>query len=235
LSRPGNTGSTVTSIREKEEIPDPQPRSDDGQPVLTVQQVSDAWENVIKRTRQKTSPAMLSMLRPCKIIGVERRSGQTVVVVQFDKEGHYNYLKANERYKFLEWALTTEFQIPCVVRLVPPGQSVLLPSVADPVSYSTSVAPAIAPQQSAFLERPVSPLSPIEHTTGAQNSLSRISQTVYEDSLPDAASLTGTGFVKENISVVEPQDTIEQKVHRDPVVQEVIKTFSARIIEVRPK
>jgi hypothetical protein len=41
--------------------------------------------------------------------------------------------------------------------------------------------------------------------------------------------------VKENINVVQPQETIEQKVRRDPVVQEVIKTFTARIVDVRPK
>ncbi len=91
--------------------------------ILTLQQVRDAWESVIKRTKQKTSPAMLSMLRPCKIIGIERRTGQIVVVVQFDKEGHYNYLKANERYKLLEWALTTEFGQQCKVRLVRPQSS----------------------------------------------------------------------------------------------------------------
>ena len=91
--------------------------------ILTVQQVSDAWESVIKRTRQKTSPAMLAMLRPCKIIGIESREGQIVVVVQFDKEGHYNYLKAIERYKFLEWSLTIEFGQQCKVRLVRPNSS----------------------------------------------------------------------------------------------------------------
>jgi len=234
-TRQGSEDSTVSPIREKEEIPGPQTQSDGSKPVLTVQQISDAWENVIKRTRQKTSPAMLSMLRPCKIIGIESRAGQTVVVVQFDKEGHYNYLKANERYKFLEWALTTEFQTPCFVRLVPPGQVYSSVPIPDPVSYSTSVAPASALQQSAYLERPVAPIYPTEDIQDAQKPFSTMSQDLFESSPSDAASLTRTGIVKENTSVVQPPDTIEQKVHRDPVVQEVIKTFSARIVEFRPK
>lgn len=234
-NRQESSGSTSSLNRDKEEISAPQTQSDGSKPVLAVQQVSDAWESVIKRTRQKTSPAMLAMLRPCKIIGIESRAGQTVVVVQFDKEGHYNYLKANERYKFLEWALTTEFQTPCFVRLVPPGQSVLPPPVSDPMSYSTSVAPAMASQQSAYLERPVSLPHPTEEIPDAQKPLSRMSQALYETSPSDAASLTRTGIVKENISIALPQDTIDQKVRRDPVVQEVIKTFSARIVEVRPK
>lgn len=234
-SRQGNTGSTASPMREREEIPEPQAQSDGSKPVLTVQQVSDAWESVIKRTRQKTSPAMLSMLRPCKIIGIESRAGQTVVVVQFDKEGHYNYLKANERYKFLEWALTTEFQAPCSVRLVPPGQPYSSVPIPDSVSYSTSVAPAIASQQSAYLERPVALPYPTEDIKDEQQPFSTMSEAAYEDNPSDTASLTRTGVVKENISVVQQQDTIEQKVRRDPVVQEVIKTFSARIVEVRPK
>jgi DNA polymerase-3 subunit gamma/tau len=233
--RKESSGSTLSPIGEKEQIPEPQTRNDGSKPVLTVQQVSDAWESVIKRTRQKTSPAMLSMLRPCKIIGIESRAGQTVVVVQFDKEGHYNYLKANERYKFLEWALTTEFQTPCFVRLVPPGQLLSTIPISDPASYSTSVAPAMASQQSAYLERPVSPPYPTEDIPDAQEPLSRMNQALYEASPSDAATPTRTGIVKENISVALPQDTIEQKVRRDPVVQEVIKTFSARIVEVRPK
>jgi DNA polymerase III subunit gamma/tau len=234
-NRQESSDSTSSPNRDKEEIPVLQTQSDGSRPVLAVQQVSDAWESVIKRTRQKTSPAMLSMLRPCKIIGIESRAGQTVVVVQFDKEGHYNYLKANERYKFLEWALTTEFQTPCFVRLVAPGQSVSLPHVSDPMSYSTSAAPSITSQQSAYLERPVSPLQPTEEIPDAQKPPSGMSQALYETSPSDAAPLTRTSIVKENISIALPQDTIDQKVRRDPVVQEVIKTFSARIVEVRPK
>ncbi len=234
-NRQESSDSTSSSNRDKEEIPVLQTQSDGSRPVLAVQQVSDAWESVIKRTRQKTSPAMLSMLRPCKIIGIESRAGQTVVVVQFDKEGHYNYLKANERYKFLEWALTTEFQTPCFVRLVAPGQSVSLPHVSDPMSYSTSAAPSITSQQSAYLERPVSALQPTEEIPDAQKPPSGMSQALYETSPSDAAPLTRTSIVKENISIALPQDTIDQKVRRDPVVQEVIKTFSARIVEVRPK
>jgi len=236
--RQENSSTNISPIGEKVEIQTPQTQSDGSKPALTVQQVTDAWESVIKRTRQKTSPAMLSMLRPCEIIGIESRAEQTVVVVQFDKEGHYNYLKANERYKFLEWALTTEFQIPCFVRLVPPGQLFSTGPISDPVSYSTSAAPAIAPQQSAYLERPDSPDSPPyppEEISDTQKPLSRMNQSSYEASPSDADSLARTGIVKENISVAQPQDTIEQKVHRDPIVQEVIKTFSARIVEVRPK
>ncbi len=41
--------------------------------------------------------------------------------------------------------------------------------------------------------------------------------------------------VSENTTVVSPQETIEQKARRDPVVQEVMKLFAARIVHVQPK
>jgi len=229
--------AAVSPVEEKKEVQPSHSQSDGSKLALTVQRVSDAWESVIKRTRQKTSPAMLSMLRSCKIIGIESRTEQSVVVVQFDKEGHYNYLKANDRYKFLEWALTTEFQIPCLVRLVPPGQLLSTVPIPDSVTYSTSAAPTIASQQSAHRGPSVLPSYPDQDTSdvGTPGPLSESNQSSHEASPTDMATLARTGSMKENISVVQPQDTIEQKVRSDPVVQEVMKTFSARIVDIRPK
>ena len=234
-NRQESSGSTVPPIGEKKEIPEPQTQSDGSKPVLTVQQVSDAWESVIKRTRQKSSGTLAAMLRLYQILDVEGSAEQPIVVIQSEKQAHYKYVKEEDRYKILEWALTIEFELECRVRLVPPGQPLSTVPIPDPVSYSTSVAPAIASQQSAYLERPVSPPYPIEDIPDAQKPFSMMSQALYEASPSDAASLARTGIVKENINVVQPQETIEQKVRRDPVVQEVIKTFTARIVDVRPK
>jgi DNA polymerase III subunit gamma/tau len=233
--RQESSGTTVPPMGEKEEIRTLQAQRDGNKPTLTVQQVRSVWENVIKRTRQKSSGTLAAMLRLYKILDVEGTAEQPVVVIQSEKQAHYKYVKEEDRYKVLEWALTIEFGLECRVRLVSPDQSVRLPPVSDPVSYTTSAAPASAPLQSAYLERPVSPPFPTEDGLDEQKALSRMNQSLYEASPSDAASLTRTGIVKENISVALPQDTIEQKVRRDPVVQEVIKTFSARIVEVRPK
>jgi DNA polymerase-3 subunit gamma/tau len=236
-NRQESSGSTVSSIGEKEQIPEPQTQLDGNKSTLTVQQVSDAWENIRKRTKQKSKSGMMAAyLSYFKIVGIEGTSEQPVVVIQAEKPVHYKFVKENDRYKDLEWALKIEFGLAeCKVRLVAPGQSLSLPHVSDPMSYSTSAAPSITSQQSAYLERPVSPLQPTEEIPDAQKPLSGMSQALYETSPSDAASLTRTSIVKENISIALPQDTIDQKVRRDPVVQEVIKTFSARIVEVRPK
>ncbi len=231
----GSSVTNVPSLGTIEEIQTSPTHLDGNKSALTVQQVRSAWENVVKRTRQKSSGTLAAMLRLYKILDVEDSARQPVVVIQSEKQAHYKYVKEEDRYKVLEWALTIEFGLECRVRLVPPGQSVPLPSISDPMSYSTSAAPATASQQSAYLERPVSLPHSTEDTPDVRELLTGMSQAMYEASPSDAASYTRTTIVKENITVAQPQDTIEQRVHRDPVVQEVIKTFSARIVEVRPK
>ena len=233
--RQESSSANVPPIGEKEEIRTPQAQHDGNKPSLTVQQVRSVWEQVIKRTRQKSSGTLAAMLRLCTIQDIEGTAEQPVVVIQSEKQAHYKYVKEEERYKILEWALTIEFGLECRVRLIPPGQSVLLPPVSDPVSYSTSAAPAVAPQQSAFLERPVAPSYLGEEISDVQKPLSGMNQSLYETSPSDEDSLAKTGSVKENISAAQPRVTIEQNVLRDPVVQEVIKTFTARIVDIRPK
>jgi DNA polymerase-3 subunit gamma/tau len=218
----------------------PSPVQSDGEkPALTVQQVNDAWENVVKRARQKTpSGTMAAMLRLYKILDIEGTAEQPIVVIQSEKQAHYKYVKDEDRYKILEWALEMEFGLPCQVRLVPPGQPLLAAPRSDSAIYATSAAPTIAPQEPVHLERPVtlSPNPPEEIPgAGMQTPISQLAQPGYEDSPSSAASLARTNIVRENTSVASHEDTIEQKVLRDPVVQEVMKTFSARIVEVHRK
>ncbi len=100
---------------------------------LTVQQVKDAWEDVRKRTRQKTpSGTMAAMLGLYKILDVEGTAEQPVVVIQSEKQAHYKYVKDEDRYKILEWALEMEFNRPCRVRLVPPNA---IPQTQNPSKF----------------------------------------------------------------------------------------------------
>jgi len=98
-----------------------------------VQQVNDAWEDVRKRTRQKTpSGTMAAMLGLYKILDVEGTAEQPVVVIQSEKQAHYKYVKDEDRYKILEWALEMEFNRPCRVRLVPPNA---IPQTQNPSKF----------------------------------------------------------------------------------------------------
>jgi DNA polymerase III subunit gamma/tau len=234
--RQENDGAIVPQTGEKEAVRTPQVQDNGARPSLTVQQVRNAWENVQKRVRQRSNGARLSAhLSYFKIVAIEGTAEQPVIAIQAKTYVHHDYLKENDRFKDVEWALTIEFGLECHVRLIPPGQPVPPPEVPDPVSYSTSAAPAIAPQQSAFLERPVSPSYLNEENSDTQKPLSSMNQSSYETSPSDEDSLAKSGGVKENSSAAQTRETIEQHVLRDPVVQEVIKTFTARIADIRPK
>lgn len=226
--------------------PAPQPRteaastmpvamqSEAGQASLTVQQVRDAWNNVAKRVKQKSS-STAAMLKYYDVVAVEGE--QVVVVVQAQKQGHYNYLNEQDRAKDVEWALTMEFGQKCSVRLVPPGQ-VLPAAPTNPFweasTHSASAASAIAPQQSAHLERSPSSVPSQEVEQGTPTQRVQEARLSYADS-PSVAPLARTEIVSENTTRVTPQETLEQQAHRDPIVQEVIKTFAARIVDVQPK
>jgi len=233
--RQESSSAIVPQTGEKEAVRTSQAQDNGDRPGLTVQQVRSAWEKVIKRTRQKSSGTLAAMLRLYTILDIEGTVEQPIVVIQSEKQAHYKYVKEEERYKILEWALTLEFGLECHVRLIPPGQSVPTPPVSDPVSYSTNASPAIAPQQSAFLERPVSPSYLGEEISDAQKLSSRMNQSLYETSPIGEDPLAKTGSMNENVNAAQPRETIEQHVLRDPVVQEVIKTFTARIVDIRPK
>jgi TIR domain len=90
---------------------------------LSLQQVKNAWDKVIKRVKQK-APSTAAMLKYFEVVGVEDRDDQTVIAIQAQKQGHFNYVCENDRSKDVEWALTIEFGQfgrPCEIRLLPPG------------------------------------------------------------------------------------------------------------------
>ena len=153
---------------------------------LTVQQVNDSWEDIRKRTKQKSKSGLTAAyLGYYKVIAIEGTAEQPIVVIQAAKQVHFEYVKTNDRYKDLEWALDMEFSLPCQVRLIPPGQPLSAAPGSDSTAYATSAAPTIAPQEPAHLERPVtlSPNPPEEIPgAGMQTPISQLAQPGYEDS-----------------------------------------------------
>jgi len=207
-------------------------------PSLTAQQVKDAWEKVKKRTRTKQRNGLAAAtLTHCKIVAIEGTDEDPIVVLHLASEAHYKIV--NDRSKDIEWALTTEFGQNCRVRLLPPGQP--LPGAS---SRETSHRPAranstIAPLQAARLERPGS--TPPEESKRVEQEAPvqqvQREHVSYAGSTGPAQSppLATMSEVSQNITGTSFQETIEQKARRDPVVQEVVRTFMARIRDVRPK
>jgi DNA polymerase-3 subunit gamma/tau len=205
-------------------------------PSLTVQQVKDAWEKVKKRTKQRNGLAAATLTQ-CKVIAVEGTDKEPVVVLHLASEAHYKIV--NDRSKDVEWALTTEFGQNCRIRLLPPGQP--LPGASPPEAghRPARANSAIAPQQAARVERPAPMPSEQSETVEREAPVQQIQeeQVSYADSTGSAYSppLAIMSEVSENITRVSFQETVEQKARHDPVVQEVVRTFMARIIDVRPK
>ena len=88
---------------------------------LKVEQVSNTWETVRKRTKQKSkSGLMAAYLDHFEVVSIEGTAEQSIVIIQAAKQVHYTFVKENDRLKDLEWALTMEFDRPCQVQILPP-------------------------------------------------------------------------------------------------------------------
>lgn len=204
-------------------------------PPLTVQQVKGAWDKVKKRAKQKNGLVAATLVHS-NVIAIEGTAEEAVIVLHIEKEAHYKIV--SNRLKDVEWALGVEFGQKCRVRLVTSPQSsppVLFSGISD-----FSVSAGVAPQSAARQERPaVLPLPP-EAGDGEQG---MSAQHVQEEPVSSADPVDTTSSsplariskVSENTTEGSFQETIEQKALRDPVVQQVMKTFTARIIDVRPK
>ncbi|HLX57488.1 MAG TPA: DNA polymerase III subunit gamma/tau [Ktedonobacteraceae bacterium] len=208
----------------------------DGQLPFTVQQIIGAWENVRKRMKQKSS-MLAAYLAYYKVVGIEGSLEHPVVVIQTEKSAHYKYVRDENRYKDLEWALEMEFGLPCKVRLLSPDQSPSLAPLPDAASYSTGA--AVAPERSAYREPSPSakPSSLLQEEPGnlqPQQNASPLDLYADPTGITGAATLARTHMVRENKQVVS-KEVLEQKVRHDPVVQEVMRTFSARIVDIHPK
>jgi DNA polymerase III subunit gamma/tau len=205
-------------------------------PSLTVQQVKDAWEKVKKRTKQRNGLAAATLTH-CRIIAIEGTDEEPIIVLHLASEAHYKIV--NDRSKDIEWALTVEFGQNCRVRLLPPGQPLPGASSREASQRPARANSTIALQKAARVERPAStpPEQPERVEQEAQVQQMQEEQVSYGGSTGPAHSppLATLSEVRENITRTSFQETIEQKARQDPVVQEVVRTFMARIRDVRPK
>ncbi len=227
-----NLPSPVVELKEVQPVAS---SANSAKPHLTVQQVSDAWERIRKRTNQKSS-LTAAHLKHFKVLSVEGSTEQQVIVIQAAKQVHFTFVK--EKFHELEWALTMEFGLPCQVHILAPGQSLLAAPAYDPAPSATNAMQTAAPQQSAYREPPVSsPPAQIEQTsTDAQTPDSPTSPiNIVHPKDVNVPPVAKNGIVRENTTILSSRESIQQQAEHDPVVQEVIKTFSARIVDVYPK
>ncbi|MGI9061625.1 MAG: DNA polymerase III subunit gamma/tau [Ktedonobacteraceae bacterium] len=208
---------------------------DTGALVLTLEQVQDAWENIKKRIKQKNNQTA-AMLNYYTVVGIDGAVEPFLVVIRARTKVFYEHMQQSDRVKYVEWGLGMEFGHKFRVQLLLPEQAVPPP----PTSRSANVAPSAAPQQSAHRERPASPqqaknTQPEAKATG-NGANGHVTDPPVEVNQP--LSIVKKNVVRENTTTVSaspPFETIKQKASADPVVQEVIRTFTAKIVDIRPK
>jgi len=222
-------------------------RGAEGKPSLTLEQVKDAWDNVKKRVRPK-NPKTAAMLNSFTVIGVEGTLDETVVVIQAAYELHHKYVQEGERAKDVDWALSTEFKQKCRVRLLAPGATLPSSPVFEPGSFSLDAAVNEAPPLMARREQPAANSKPrfAEPKARVEFPQERAATFVPED-LPtgeQSSPVVKKHIVRENTTIESLQpsqsslsslEIAKQKASSDPVVKEVIKTFQAKIVDIRLK
>ena len=234
-------------------------------PSLTLADVRNGWERVKKRVKGRNSTGIKTSayLNDYSIVAIEGTAEEVIVVIQATHLPHHKYLQEGTYGEDVEWAFSTEFNLKCRLRLLPPGQT-LSTSATDvsPVSrQSTSATAPVAPQQSAHRERPATkqpptPRNAANNTNGAsetpQHSVQELAAPLPAE-VPSSEverSLARKNIVRENSTTVilaksaqpveagqlEPSlEEIQQKASVDPVVQKVKEMFKAEIKDIRLK
>lgn len=208
-----------------------------GHTTLTLQQVMARWENVKKRTRQKGN-LLGTYIGMCDVLGVEEDGASTVVVIRAAKPAHHNFIRAEDRPKEVEWALSMEFGVDCKLRVMAPDQPYVAGASQGAASYSLGT---IASPPSAHRERsqPAPQQTPDESNAPARPSSPSASPPASAPA--DSSRVLGTSplarpeGVRENKKVALSQEKVQKKAQQDPVVQEVVRIFGAKIKDIQPK
>ena len=216
---------------------------------LTLEQVEDVWDNVRKRIKQKNNQTA-ALLNHYTVVSVDGAVEPTFVAIRARNKVFYEHMQQGERVKHVEWGLGMEFQRKFRVQLLLPDQAVPAP----PLIRSANTAPSIAPQQSAHRERPIRPAPPSSEPLPPEAKAQAIGDNGHAIPSPGEATpvqpIAKKNVVRENTTTVSAVsdvptvsdgpvsrsfETVEQKASTDPVVQEVMRTFTAKIVNISPK
>jgi DNA polymerase-3 subunit gamma/tau len=217
------------------------------------------------RGKNQSGPSTAAYLNDYTLVGVESGDDGDVVVIQAAHQLHFEHMRKGDRCADVEWALALEFNQQFHVRLLAPGESVPVAHSNAISSQSRQTTISTGKRRTDHRERPdaQSSQSPqgrnMEHEAEIRQAEVRkeavpAPPAAYvapseEDSAPPVAKKT---IVRENtisesarqlsaqmpvqMQAQSPEpEAITQKASADPVVQEVMRTFAAKIVDIRPK
>jgi DNA polymerase III subunit gamma/tau len=240
-SATGAGSQSVEAVGEQEAPVEQEVVQESGQAGLTVQEVKERWETVKARVKQKNKQTA-PMLNYFTVVAVQAAEGETVVLIEAANETFFKMLSQSDRAKHVDWALSLEFGQPCRVRLLRPGE---LPAVSNPpappkssgkngAGQSAKPAPQPAPAEPATPPQK----SPADGTNGHKKTPSASAAQAAPSVEGRTVPLARSNVVRENsnkVSAAEAQEMLEQKAKSNPVVQEIMRTFTVKNIQVNPK
>ena len=206
---------------------------------LDIQQVTRQWEMVKKacRTRSQKLAALLNDAHPVAVGGEDGCE----IAIQVEFEWHYKKLLEPASRSIIEWGLKEILDQPCRARFLhkdDPIPASTLPPQAAPVDSSpagpaqtreqrpapaatqASVPPSPQAREGFSDDTPRSPRSMIGAAPAAEQA--------------DAAPATQNGHSAPPAVDKKPKNLLEEKIKRDPVVEEIIKTYGAELVDWKP-
>lgn len=102
-------------------------------PTLTIEQVKKKWGIIKSRIKTRKDGSMIAaILNDYTILDIEDTQKLPIVVLKASGKFHYDTLQKADRSKIIEWAISTELNQECFVRLLPPDKSASEPQVPLP-------------------------------------------------------------------------------------------------------
>ncbi|GAC1616703.1 MAG: hypothetical protein NVS4B9_06330 [Ktedonobacteraceae bacterium] len=193
---------------EETEIAEPQIESEEviaAPPTLTVAEVKDKWEYVLRRVKTKKGGdghKVSAFLKGFIIEGIEGTGALPVIVIKAIADFHYKSLQKEEYKEMILWAMKIELGMECKLLMLSPSASTAN-RLAGGSTVAASNMSVMAPPRSARLERPrtiPSPEKAIAFTTMPQpqtnpGSNKAAKQTTQDQDLP-ASSVPATTALK---------------------------------------
>lgn len=203
---------------------------------LDVQQVTRQWEMVKKACRTK-SPKLAALLNDAHPVAVGGEDG-CEIAIQVEFEFHFKKLLEPASRSIIEWALKEILDVPSRARFLQKD---------DPVPVST-----LPPKASPVVSSPPGPAQPREQrqAPAVPETSAPPSPKASEDFSGDGPRfMNGAAPVPEQAPAVsaaqnghsgpppadkKPKNLLEEKIKRDPVVEEIIKTYGAELVDWKP-
>lgn len=193
---------------------------------LDIQQVTRQWEMIKKACRTK-SPKLAALLNHAHPVAVGGEDGCEISML-VEYEFHYKKLLEPTSRNIIEWGLKEILDQPCRARFLQKD---------DPIPAST-LPPVVA--------RPAVPAQPREQRQEPAEPAPRASESVSDDTArptngasPAAEQAPSAPAARNGHSAPPPADKqpknlLEEKIKRDPVVEEIIKTYGAELVDWKP-